>query len=435
MKRIGVFVCHCGTNIAGTVDVKKVVDEVIKHPAVVHAVEYTYMCSDPGQDIIKKAIVEENLEGVIVASCSPSLHENTFRKAVSSEDMNPYLFEAANIREQCSWVHKDREAGTKKAVKIIMSMVEKLAANKPLTPISIPVTKRALVIGAGIAGMQTALDIANSGYEAVLVEKNPSIGGKMSQLAETFPTLDCAACILTPKMVEVSQHPNIKLMTYSEIDEVSGYVGNFKVKVRNKARSIKEDICTGCGECVNNCLVANEIQLPELKSVKDDLDPKMLKELDEILDEYSDEVGPLIPVLQDINRKYNYLPELAIRYVSEQLGIPLGQVYNVASFYKSFSLKPRGRHIIKICLGTACHVRGTNKVVDEVIRKLNIKPGETTEDGEYSLETVNCLGACALGPVMVLDDEYHGQMNTSKVKKILTNGKKERSLKIDKENN
>ncbi|UCE38550.1 MAG: NADH-quinone oxidoreductase subunit NuoE, partial [Thermoplasmata archaeon] len=423
MKRIGVFVCHCGTNIAGTVDVKKVVEEVSKHPAVVHAVEYTYMCSDPGQAMIKDAIKEKNLEGVIVASCSPSLHENTFRKAVSSEDVNPYLFEAANIREQCSWVHKDREAGTAKAVKIINGMIEKLQENIPLHPISIPVTKRALVVGAGIAGMQAALDIANSGYETILLEKESSIGGKMSQLAETFPTLDCASCILTPKMVEVSQHPNIKLMTYSDVEEVSGYVGNFKVKVRKKARSINEELCTGCGECVNNCLVGNEIQLQEAKSVEGELPKEMKSELDKIFEEYTDEAGPLIPVLQDINEKYNYLPELALRYVSERLEIPLGQVYHVATFYKAFSLKPRGKHIIKICLGTACHVRGTNRVVDEVKRVLNIEPGETTEDGEYTLETVNCLGACALGPVMVLDNEYHGQMNSSKVKKVLKKGK------------
>ncbi|UCF08524.1 MAG: NAD(P)H-dependent oxidoreductase subunit E [Thermoplasmata archaeon] len=418
MKRIGVFVCHCGTNIAGSVDVKKVVAEVIKHPAVVHAVEYTYMCSDPGQTMIKDAISEKNLHGVIVASCSPSLHENTFRKTVSSEEVNPYLMECANIREQCSWVHKDREAATQKAVKIIMSMVEKLQANKPLHPIAIPVTKRALVVGAGIAGMQAALDIANSGYETILLEKESSIGGKMSQLAETFPTLDCASCILTPKMVEVAQHPNIELMTYSEVEEVSGYVGNFTVKVRKKARSIKEDICTGCGECVNNCLVGNEIRLPETKSVENDLTFEMKKELDEIIDEYSDDAGPLIPVLQDINQRYNYLPELALRYVSECLEEPLARVFNVATFYTAFSLTPRGRHLIKVCQGTACHVRGAAQVLDELKRNLGIEDGETTPDLNFTLETVNCLGACALGPVVVIDGEYH-PTSPAKVNRLL----------------
>jgi heterodisulfide reductase subunit A len=253
MRRIGVFVCHCGTNIAGVVDVKKVVEEVKKHPNVIYAIDYTYVCSDPGQAMIKDAIKNEKLDGVVVASCTPSLHENTFRKALESAELNPYQLECANIREQCSWVHEDKEKATKKAVKIINSMVEKLRINQPLHPTIIPITKRALVIGAGIAGMQAALDIANAGYEVVLLERNPSIGGKMSQLSETFPTLDCASCILTPKMVEVSQHPNIKLMTYSEVEDVSGYVGNFKVKIKRKAAFVDWDKCNGCGTCFAKC--------------------------------------------------------------------------------------------------------------------------------------------------------------------------------------
>lgn len=253
MKRIGVFVCHCGKNIADTVDVKSVVEEIKKHPDVVYAVDYTYMCSDPGQDMIKDAVESENLDAVIVAACTPSLHENTFRKAVSAVDLNPYQFESANVREQCSWVHKDKVEGTRKAVKIIESMVEKLRLNESLTPTVIPVTKKALVIGAGIAGMQTSLDIANSGYDVVLMDRNPSIGGKMSQLAETFPTLDCASCILTPKMVEVAQHPKITLMTYSELEDVSGYVGNFNVKIRRRAAYVDWDACNGCGTCITKC--------------------------------------------------------------------------------------------------------------------------------------------------------------------------------------
>jgi heterodisulfide reductase subunit A len=253
MRRIGVFICHCGKNIADTVDVKEVVEEVKNLPNVVYAVDYTYMCSDPGQDMIKDAIKNEKLEGVIVAACSPSLHENTFRKAVETADINPYQFESANIREQCSWVHKDKEKATQKALKIINSIIEKLRMNDSLKPTIIPITKKALVIGAGIAGMQAAIDIGNSGYEVILLERNPSIGGRMSQLAETFPTLDCASCILTPKMVEVSQHPRIKLMTYSELEEVSGYVGNFKVKIRRKAAYVDWDKCNGCGTCFTKC--------------------------------------------------------------------------------------------------------------------------------------------------------------------------------------
>ena len=253
MKRLGVFVCHCGLNIADTVDVKEVVETIIKHPNVAYAVDYTYMCSDPGQEMIKSAIKEKKLDGVIVAACSPTLHEITFRNAIATAGLNPYQFENANIREQCSWVHKDKNTATEKAVEIIKSMIEKLKLNQSLTAINIPITKRALVIGGGISGMQAALDIANSGFEVILIEKTSSIGGRMSQLSETFPTLDCASCILTPKTVEVGHHPKIKLLTYSEVEEVEGYLGNFKVKIKRKPAFVDWDKCTGCGLCSEKC--------------------------------------------------------------------------------------------------------------------------------------------------------------------------------------
>jgi NADH:ubiquinone oxidoreductase subunit E len=419
MRRIGVFVCHCGMNIASTVDVRRVVEEVKKYPNVAYAVEYTYMCSDPGQAMIREAIKNEKLDGVIVASCSPSLHENTFRKTVDSADLNPYELECANIREQCSWVHADKDKATAKAIKIIQSMADKLALNEPLEPTTIPITKKALVVGAGIAGMQTALDIANSGYDVVLLERNSSIGGRMSQLAETFPTLDCASCILTPKMVEVSQHPKIKLMTYSEVEGISGYVGNFKVKIRQKAPRVDWEKCNGCGECTECCLAGYRPQIPDIPSIRGEITDEDLEKLDDILKKYEGEPGALIPVLQDVNQEYNYLPKYALKYVSEKLDVPLSQVYHVATFYTAFSLVPQGEHLIKVCQGTACHVRGTTRVLDEIERVLNIKPNETTPDLKYSLKTVNCLGACALGPVMVLDGDYHGQMNSSKVRKFL----------------
>jgi heterodisulfide reductase subunit A len=211
------------------------------------------MCSDPGQELIRNAIAEHDLEGVVVAACSPTLHEPTFRKALATAGLNQYQLEIANIREQCSWVHDDKAVATDKAVKIIESMIEKLKLDQSLIPMSIPITDRALVIGGGIAGMQTALDIANNGKEVVLVEKMPSIGGRMAQLSETFPTLDCASCILTPKTVEVGHHPGIKLLTYSEVEEVEGYVGNFKVKIRRKAAYVDWDKCTSCGECSEKC--------------------------------------------------------------------------------------------------------------------------------------------------------------------------------------
>ncbi len=263
MKRTGVFICHCGINIAGTVDVKKTAKELSKHPGVVHSEEYVYMCSDPGQNLIKDAIKEKKLDNVIVACCSPTLHETTFRNAVKSAGINNFQCEIANIREQCSWVHKDMDKATEKAIKIAKNAVERVRRNESLDPISIPVTRRALVIGGGISGIQSALDLANSGFEVVMVERSPSIGGHMIQLSETFPTLDCSQCILTPKMVEVSKHPKIKLMTSSEVQEVSGYVGNFKVKILKKPTYVDPDKCTLCDECTKVCpvVVPNEFDL------------------------------------------------------------------------------------------------------------------------------------------------------------------------------
>ncbi|MCK4363643.1 MAG: CoB--CoM heterodisulfide reductase iron-sulfur subunit A family protein, partial [Candidatus Aminicenantes bacterium] len=263
MKRTGVFVCHCGINIAGTVDVKKVSKELSKHKGVAHSEDYVYMCSDPGQNLIIEAIKEKKLDSVVVACCSPNLHETTFRNTAKSAGLNAFQCEIANIREQCSWVHKDMEKATEKAMKITKSATEKVRRNESLEPISVPVTRRALVIGGGIAGIQSALDLANTGFEVILVEREPSIGGHMIQLSETFPTLDCSQCILTPKMVEVSKHPKIKLMTYSEIQEISGYVGNFKVKILKKPTYVDPDKCTLCDECIKVCpvVVPNEFDL------------------------------------------------------------------------------------------------------------------------------------------------------------------------------
>lgn len=263
MKKTGVFICHCGINIAGTVDVKKVAKELSKQKGVMHSEDYVYMCSDPGQNLIIEAIKEKKLDKVVVACCSPTLHETTFRNTSKAAGLNTFQCEIANIREQCSWVHKDMEKATKKAIKITKSAVERVQRNESLEPISVPVTRKALVIGGGIAGIQSALDLANSGFEVILVERSPSIGGHMIQLSETFPTLDCSQCILTPKMVEVSKHPNIKLMTYSEVQDVSGYVGNFKVKILKKPTYVYADKCTLCDECTKVCpvVVPNEFDL------------------------------------------------------------------------------------------------------------------------------------------------------------------------------
>lgn len=253
MSRIGVFVCHCGENISRTVDVECVAQEVGKLPGVLFSTDYKYMCSDPGQTLLKKAIQEQKLSHVVVAACSPRMHEKTFRKAVEAAGLNPFLCEMANIREHCSWVHENRDEATAKAIEIVGMMVDRVKKNKALPAITVPVTKRSLVIGGGIAGIQAALDIADAGHEVILVEREPSIGGHMAQLSETFPTLDCSQCIMTPKMVDVANHPRIKLHTYSEIELVEGYIGNFQVTIKKRARSVDEDKCTGCGVCITKC--------------------------------------------------------------------------------------------------------------------------------------------------------------------------------------
>lgn len=254
--RIGVFVCECGTNIGGVVNCRAVADYAATLPDVVHSVVNKYTCSDAGQSEIKQAIKNHNLNRVLVASCTPKTHEPIFRACVEEGGLNPYLFEFVNIREHCSWIHmQDKDSATKKASELVRMGVSRARLLEPLQSNEVPVTNKALVIGAGVAGMQAALDIADMGYKVYLVEKNPSIGGKMAQLDKTFPTNDCSICILGPKMVEIARNKNIELMTYSEVEEVDGYVGNFKVKVKHKPRFIDTTTCTGCGLCVQKCPV------------------------------------------------------------------------------------------------------------------------------------------------------------------------------------
>ena len=251
--RIGVYICHCGTNIAGTVDVSKVAEFIKGLPAVVVAKDYMYMCSDPGQNMIKEDIKKLKLNRVVVASCSPTLHEHTFRQAVQDAGLNPYLFEMANIREQCSWVTEDPKLATEKAKALVSAAVKRIYYQTPLETREVPVTPNILVVGGGIAGIQTSLEIANSGYKVYLIEREPSIGGHMAQFDKTFPTLDCASCIFTPLLSSVGQHPNIELMTYSEVEEFSGYVGNYKAKILKKARYVDENKCNSCMVCVEKC--------------------------------------------------------------------------------------------------------------------------------------------------------------------------------------
>jgi len=251
--RVGVYICHCGVNIAATVNVAAVREFIAGQPNVVIARDYKFMCSDPGQDLIKSDIKNLGVNRVVVAACSPLMHELTFRLAAESAGLNRYLVQIANIREHCSWVHEDREAATQKATALVNAAVRRVALHKPLQITRQPLNKATLIVGGGIAGIQAALEIANAGYHVYLVEREPSIGGRMGTFDKTFPTLDCAACILTPKMVSVGHRKDITLLTHSEVEEVSGYIGNFKVKVRKKARYVDTEKCTGCGQCWSNC--------------------------------------------------------------------------------------------------------------------------------------------------------------------------------------
>jgi len=251
--RIGVYICHCGSNIAGAVDVEQVAQFAGTLDSVVVARDYRFMCSDPGQSMIKEDIKELGLNRVVVAACSPTMHELTFRRVCQEAGINPYLFQMANIREHCSWVTEDKQLAMEKAKALVSAAVRRAYYQEPLETRQVPMNSNTLVVGGGIAGIQAALEIADSEHRVYLVERTPSIGGHMIQFDKTFPTLDCSACILTPKMTLAGSHPFIELMTYSEVEEVSGYIGNFKVKIKKKARYVDEDKCTGCGVCQTKC--------------------------------------------------------------------------------------------------------------------------------------------------------------------------------------
>jgi heterodisulfide reductase subunit A len=262
--RIGVYICHCGVNISSTVNVTQVRAFAAKQPHVVTARDYKFMCSDPGQDLIKQDIKNLGVNRVVVASCSPLMHELTFRLAAESAGLNRYLVQIANIREHCSWVHDDREQATAKACALVNAAIRRVALQVPMQITRQPVNKATMIVGGGIAGIQAALEIANAGYHVYLVEKEPTIGGRMGQFDKTFPTLDCAACILTPKMVSVGHRKDITLLTYSEVESVSGYIGNFKIRVRKKARYVDTEKCTGCGQCWSNCPA---VRIPSGRSI------------------------------------------------------------------------------------------------------------------------------------------------------------------------
>jgi heterodisulfide reductase subunit A len=259
--RVGVYVCDCGFNILGTVDVPALVEFARTLPGVVVAREYKYMCSDPGQDLIRKDIQEVPLDRVVVASCTPALHERTFRKTVASAGLNPFLFHMVNIREAVSWVTEDKARATEKARSLLRGGVARVMLQEPLETRREPVRPEVLVLGGGIAGIQAALTLADAGKHVYLVEREPSIGGTMARFDKTFPTLDCASCILTPKMTAVKDHPNITLCAYSEVVQVDGHVGDFTVTIERKPRYVREDLCIGCLKCIEEC-VYKEARVP-----------------------------------------------------------------------------------------------------------------------------------------------------------------------------
>ena len=276
-----------------------------------------------------------------------------------------------------------------------------------------------LVMGGGIGGLQAALDLANSGYKVYLVDKRPAIGGTMAQLDKTFPTNDCSMCILAPKLVDTGRHQNIEIITMAEVERIEGEPGNFKVMVKKNPRFVDESKCTGCGSCWNNCPVRNIAQPEGGEAAKPKLKEKDLEKITKLMGNNKNGGGTLVPLLQDINAEYGYLPEDILKYVSADLHIPLSQIYNIATFYKAFRLTPRGRYVISVCLGTACHVRGGQKILERLERDLGIKVGQTTPDLNFTLEAVRCLGCCGLAPIVTIGDDLYGKMTQAKIPKII----------------
>jgi NADH:ubiquinone oxidoreductase subunit E/NAD-dependent dihydropyrimidine dehydrogenase PreA subunit len=276
-----------------------------------------------------------------------------------------------------------------------------------------------LVVGGGVGGMQAAIDLADSGYKVYLVERGPAIGGVMAQLDKTFPTNDCAMCSLAPRMVDCGGHLNIERLTYSEIEAVDGTAGSFTVRIRRKARFVDPDRCTGCGACVEHCLVRNRPYLEMTEGAEIEPVPDRLDGLRAIVEKHKGSKGAIVPVLQEAQELYNYLPEAAIRYLSKELDIPLSLTYRLATFYNAFSLTPKGKHLLRVCMGTACYVKGGKRILRASKDHLNVNVGGVTDDKAFGLEIVNCLGCCGQSPVVTVDDDVFGYVRELKVPELL----------------
>jgi len=276
----------------------------------------------------------------------------------------------------------------------------------------------AMIMGGGIGGMQAALDLAESGIKVYLVDNKPSIGGVMAQLDKTFPTNDCAMCTMAPRLVEIGRHKDIEVITFADVEKIRGNAGNFEVEIRKRPRYIDEEKCTGCGMCVANCPVHNIIYVtPERDKIE--ISVKDVEIMDSIIKDYEASEKSLVPILQKTNDTYNYLPEPVLRYIADKLNMPMSVVYRIATFYNAFSLEPRGKHIVTICLGTACHVKGAERITETFEGELGIKRGQTTKDMIFTLEAVRCIGCCGLAPVLKVGEEIHGQMTKKRVPELL----------------
>ncbi len=398
------------------------ISEIKEYAEKIPEVKTTWLLSELSQSTYKQVtnkIIKDNLKRIIIAGDMPGLANDFIIKAMVSTGNNPDDVILADFKEHGAITKAD----TDRAKAILACAVYGIPFEDAALPEETPVHPDTVVIGGGIAGIQASLEIANANKKVYLVEKTPSIGGHMAKFDKTFPTLDCAACILTPKMVEVGQHENIELLSYSEVEEITGSPGNYKVKIKKKPRYTTEK-CTGCGECIAACPVTNQPQIQPFPKYSQNIEAKEIEILNKIISNHSpanpgvNGESMLIQVLQDINLQYRYLPEYSLKYVSEVLKVPLSQVFHVATFYTAFSLTPRGEHLIKVCMGTACHARGAPRILERIETILGVKPDETTEDGKFTLQTVGCLGCCALGPVVNIDDDYH-QMSLSKIEKTI----------------
>ncbi len=275
----------------------------------------------------------------------------------------------------------------------------------------------ALVIGGGIGGMQAALDLAACGIKVYLVDNKPAIGGVMSQLDKTFPTNDCAMCTMAPRLVEIGRNKDIEILSLSDIESVRGQPGNFNVTLKKRPRFVDEKKCTGCGTCVSSCPTRNAVQIVE--KAEAELEPQHKEKVVNIVKKNRHREGPLMPILQEINALFSYFPETVLKYVSQETGYPLTHIYKIATFYSAFSVTPRGKYVINVCMGTTCYVKGSERLMEKFSDMLKIKPGETTPDMKFSLNSVRCIGCCGLAPAAMVGDQIYGKLMATQIPDIV----------------